>query len=191
VIRSDSETTIAIDGLDTSAIAAKIKAELAKPQAPDSIEEIVLTESGSTGIARAPVTDVLSAMDITAPDIIARTLQPLWMFGIYTDASGRKSLFAIVETNFFQNAFAGMLQWESTMPYDLQPYLYQQATSTPINGQFSDHIVKNADVREYITTDSQTAFLYSFVNNSTLVVAGNEAALSEIQSRLEQQAFVR
>jgi hypothetical protein len=90
VIRSDSETTIAIDGLDTSAIAAKIKAELAKPQAPDSIEEIVLTESGSTGIARAPVTDVLSAMDITAPDIIARTLQPLWMLGIYTDASGTK-----------------------------------------------------------------------------------------------------
>ncbi len=113
------------------------------------------------------------------------------MLGVYSDASGSRSVFAIVQTDFFQNAFAGMLQWEASMPYDLQNDVAWQPATTTIRGQFTDHIVRNADVREFTTPDGGTAFLYSFVDNTKLVFAANERALMEIQSRLEQQAFVR
>ena len=191
VIKTGSQIVIAIDGLNGSAIASKIKAEMAKPQAPNSIKEIVLAENQNGALVRASPSDVLNAMGIAPPDMIVRTLQPEWMLGAYANASGGKSLFVIVETDFFQNAFSGMLQWESAMPLDLQPYLPQQATSTGIQGRFEDRIVKNADVREFTAADGRTPFLYSFIDNSKLVVAGNEAALSEIIGQLEQQAFAR
>jgi len=191
IVKAESQTTITIDGLSANAIASKVRAEMSKPQTPSSIKEIALAETQNGELVRASPSDVLNAMGIAPPDMITRTLQPQWMLGIYADASGEKSAFMLVETDFFQNAFAGMLQWEATMPFDLQPYLYAQATSTVLNGRFEDRIVKNADVREFTAADGQTPFLYSFIDNSKLIVAGNESALSEIQSRLEQQAFIR
>jgi hypothetical protein len=191
VIKAGSQSVIAIDGLNANAIASKIRTGMAKPQAPNTVEEIVLAETQNGALVRASPADVLNAMGIAPPDMLVRTLQPEWMLGTYADASGTKSLFVIAETDFFQNAFAGMLQWEATMPFDLQPYLYAQATSTVIQGRFEDRIVKNADVREFTAADGQTPFLYSFIDSSKLVVAGNEAALSEIIGQLEQQAFIR
>jgi hypothetical protein len=52
------------------------------------------------------------------------------MLGIYTDASGNKDVFVVLTTDFFQNTFAGMLQWERVMADDLKYYLY----TTPVAG---------------------------------------------------------
>ena len=117
----EMEAVIAIDGLPASAIASKIRAETAKPQAPNTVKEIILAETQNGALVRASPADVLNAMGIAPPDMIVRTLQPEWMLGAYADASGTPSVFAVVETDFFQNAFAGMLQWEGTMPQNIQP----------------------------------------------------------------------
>jgi hypothetical protein len=227
---------------------------------------------------------MVSALEINAPDILVRTLTPSWMLGIFTDSNGQKSAFVIVTTNFFQNAFAGMLQWESVMSDDLKQYLFanvpqgvanaqpisipkaiidplsnidsilpttsvfstttstssrtQQGTSTKasgslsettvtnatstknsatlasstmtfgtstasttiepalkpyftIRGTFQDRIIQNKDVREFKTSDGTVLFLYSFIDNTKLVVTGNENTLTEILSRLEKQSFMR
>jgi hypothetical protein len=108
-----------------------------------------------------------------------------------------------------------MLQWENTMPNDLKLYLgviapaaiststtaktgtstetvtISPQTYTAARGQFVDRIIKNKDVREYVSSDGHVLFLYSFINNSKLLIAGNEDALIEILARLEKQAFVR
>jgi len=110
------------------------------------------------------------------------------MLGIYTDNSGNKDVFVLTTINYFQNAFAGMLQWESVMPDDLEQYL-------PINGiikgAFVDRIIQNRDVREFVTSDGKILFLYSFIDNTKLVITGSESTLMEILSRLEQKDFVR
>ena len=131
------------------------------------------------------------------------------MLGVYADGNGTKTAFVIATVDYFQNAFAGILQWESTMADDLKQYLYANtpadialgtstaSTSASMNrpvilrGSFIDRIVGNKDVREFVTSDGNVLFLYSFMNNTELAITGSEAALSAILNRLEQQAFVR
>ena len=192
LVPADSRVVISIDGLGQAAIASRIRAELAKPQTPNTLKEIVLSETQNGQQVRASTADVSAVMGIPVPDMIMRTLSPQWMLGESADGSGRTTLSVIVKTDFFQNAFAGMLQWESTMPQDLQQYVSStSAQFAVLQGQFMDRIVKNTDVREFVATDNNTVFLYSFINNSTLVVTGNENALADIITRLEQQAFIR
>ena len=241
----DAKVTIAIDDLFPNAIISKVEAEINKPKNNNSIEEIVFTKNinGKTTIINS--IDMTRLMDISVPDILLRSLKPEWMFGVYTNEEGQKNIFVIVTNNFFQNTFAGMLQWENTMAEDLRQYINvpkfitkikklpnetvsnptnnvlstssinslfisSSNTSTPastkniststetyetpyypINGKFIDRIIKNKDVREFVNTDDQILFLYSFIDNNTLIITKNEASLNELLSRLEKQSLVR
>jgi hypothetical protein len=60
-----------------------------------------------------------------------------------------------------------------------------------ISGRFEDRIVKNKDVREFRAADGKIVFLYSFIDQTKLVVTASEETLAEIISRLERQAFIR
>jgi hypothetical protein len=187
LVPSDSQTTVKIDGLTAQAILSRIKAEISKTQKPGSIKEISVTRTEGGTSVRVSASEMAGAVGIPVPDIILRTLEPGWMLGVYAGENGGNSAFVAVTTDLFQNAFAGMLSWESTMANDLKPYV---GTSTP-QGQFKDEIVKNKDVRAFVAGDGSTSFLYSFVDNSTLVVTGSNAALAEVINRLENRAFVR
>lgn len=183
----DSQSIIPIDGLNITGINSKLQAEFSKPQDSGTLKDIVLSENTDVGQIQAPINDLATIMGVTAPDIILRTLTGEWMLGSYSDLSGVRYPFVIVKTNLFQNAFAGMLKWENIMPLYLGQYL--QSTST--QGQFKDEIIKNKDVRAYVNASGQTLFSYSFIDNSTLIIAGSDSAISEIVSRLDSQAFIR
>ena len=239
LIPADSQDVIAIDGLGGAAVLERIQGEMAKPLPSDSITEIIPIETTDGQRARLSTADMLSLMQISPPDILTRSLDSSWMLGVYTDGSGNKSAFVVVTTNFFQNAFAGMLQWESVMADDLKQYVgtngaadianvplvtapiaiatstenasttgmtatstatttsvieqvpAQPASPYAIDGHFEDRIIMNKDVRVFVTDNGNILFLYSFIDNTKLVVAGSEDALKEILTRLENQAFVR
>ncbi len=191
LIPAESQALIPADGLSLEAITERISAEIAKPQKPGTIKEIVLTQNVNGEQKQIFPANAARVMKIPVPDIILRTLQPKWMLGVYTDVSGTKNVFVAATTDTFQNAFSGMLGWEKLIPNDLKAYI-QSGTTTPIQGSFIDEIVRNKDVRAFVTPrDEQTIFMYSFVNNSMLVASNNEIALAEIVARLENQAFVR
>ncbi|MDE2037612.1 MAG: hypothetical protein KGI69_00075 [Patescibacteria group bacterium] len=254
LVPADSQATVSIDGLAPNGILAKIQAEASAARPPNSIEQIIPVSGTGRSEQAVSAQDMLTAMNIPAPDMLVRTLAPEWMLGVYTDGSGARSAFVVVKTDFFQNAFAGMLQWESTMADDLKHYVYhgapiydiatQQgspaaaaapASSSPISalpmstttatttalasstaptsasstasttqqtnqtvpifstiqGSFKDEVIKNKDVRAYVSSQGQTLFVYSFIDQSTLVMAGSDAALGEVISRIENAAFVR
>lgn len=252
---ADNKVNIPIDGLSPEAVISAVKAEITKPQEPDTLKEIFLTErsNGPAGTGtdtaggqetQVPAGNMLSMMDIPAPDILKRTLGNAWMLGVYADGGGNKSVFVIVTTDFFQNAFAGMLQWEASMPDDLERFLSfpetpatvsvavtpaAAASSTAIasttgrtagsgavsaaattsspdtgaaapavsyaanvqSGRFENRIVRNKDVRTFVTASGRILFAYSFVDNTRLVLAGSETAIGAIVDRLEKQAYVR
>ncbi len=220
VLSINSEETIDIQGMDLNAVRARIAAEVNKPHSPGNIHELVFVNNGN----RVTEAEMLTLMQIDAPDILKRSLTDPWMLGIYTDEMGEKDVFIAATTNFFQNTFAGMLQWENIMADDLKFYISSargivnapapgstievsggNGSTTPIvqppsnsidryytiRGQFEDRIIMNKDVRVFRTTDRNILFLYSFINNSTLVFTTKEKTLVEILNRLEKQAFIR
>jgi hypothetical protein len=136
---------------------------------------------------------------------------------VHTISPDEKSVFVVVTTEFFQNTFAGMLQWESVMADDLKFLIFPDdvrgvantanqpssgiSSSTAstsgraplftIRGTFEDRIVKNKDVRVFKSDNGQVLFLYSFVDNNKLVITDKEATLAEILTRLEKAASIR
>ncbi len=217
LISNDSQVLIAIDNLSSKEIQNKIKNEFNKNQEFETIKEIVFTKTENNIKSRVSGPEILEIMNIKPPDILERSLTDDWMFGIYVDENGAKDIFLIFTTNYFQNAFAGMLQWEKVMADDIKQYLYYQsapkgianvATSTStttesvssssninsnftIRGNFEDRIVRNKDERAFRTFDGDILFLYSFIDNKKLVFTTKEAALNEILRKVEKEGFVR
>ncbi len=191
IVPADSQTKIAIDGKNAKDLYQSIKSELDAAQSPNTLKDVALTSNASGATKRASADEAATALGIAVPDMIQRTLASDWMLGTYADVGGTKHPFIVAKTNLFQNAFAGMLEWEKTMPKDFKPYA-NGALPTDNSGRFIDEIVKNKDVRAYVAGPEQnTLFLYSFINNSLIVLSDNEIALAEIVTRLENQAYVR
>jgi hypothetical protein len=268
IIPSDSQSVVTISNQSPVALRQRLANEINKTQAPNTITELVLATKDAAGtLTRIPAPTMVANLDINAPDILTRSLTANWMLGVYNDPDNKKSVFVVVTTSFFQNAFAGMLQWEHVMADDLRQYLYPdsvsgisngneqlpvpvtenvlknidsilptigtttatttkpvtsaKATSTPktktaanatsttptasstpevvaplksyltVQGKFEDRIVKNKDVRAFRTNTGTILFLYSFIDNTHLVVTDKESTLAEILSRLEKQSFIR
>ena len=243
LVPADSQTFLSIDNLSRVEILANISKELKKTQIPNTVRELILTQTtksptGGSQVVQVSAQDMITLLQINVPNMLERSLTSSWMLGIYSDNSGSISYFVVLTNNFFQNSFAGMLQWESIMADDLKQYIdtssvqgigntavitplpitnatttgtstststSRVATSTPfiqistptlspyltLRGKFVDRIVNNEVVREFQTNEGQTLFIYTFTDNTRLVFAGNEQAISEIMIRLEKAAHVR
>lgn len=99
--------------------------------------------------------------------------------------------FLILKTNFYENSFAGMLQWERYMNEDLAPLfgpvvaIKQGTTTATLFGSsfFTDKIFKNKDTR-ILKDGEKTILMYSFVNRDTLLITTNESTFEEILKRI-------
>lgn len=127
LVPSDNIAVILVDGLNRNQIISKVRDEIAGSQPADTIKEIVLAKTRQTSsgqqMVRTSGQEMLATMDVGAPDIISRTITNDWMLGVYAGQSGQKYAFVIATTNYFQNAFAGMLAWEYVMADDLRQFL--------------------------------------------------------------------
>lgn len=128
LMNADARTFIAIDNNAPATVIAKVRAESGKQLPVGTIKELVFTEkdsSGSPTYVSGP--KMLETMNLQPPDILKRSISALWMYGIYAEGDGSKSAFVIASEDFFQNSFAGMLQWEPVMADDLKMFLAIQA----------------------------------------------------------------
>ncbi len=196
LIRTDQKAILNIDNKNKNGIIALIKSEASKPQDPQTIKEIVLSKTYPSGAMRVPSNEMLNITEIPAPDLFNRSLSSPWMLGIYSGQNNIKHPFVITTNNFFQNTFAGLIQWEKTLPEDLRQYTLTSNVTDDgeivgTRGQYKDKIIKNKDVREYIAENGHIIFLYSFISNDRLIITNSEEALEEIITRLEKDAFIR
>jgi hypothetical protein len=196
LVLSDSKATISADNRNKNSLISIIKSEISKPQDPGTIKDIMITKTFAGGVDKVPANEIVNIMEIPTPDLIERSLSSSWMLGVYAGDNDIKNPFIISTNNFFQNTFAGLIQWEKTMPDDLKEFLIntgadQDSGNVTLRGQFRDKIVKNKDVREYVAENGYIIFLYSFISNDKLVITNSEQALEEIITRLDKSAFVR
>ena len=99
--------------------------------------------------------------------------------------------FLVLKTGFYENAFAGMLEWERYMKDDLAPLFGPAKTKIP-SGQivadtvqepelvFVDSVIKNKDTRILRGKNGKTELLYSFVDKNTIIITTNEHTLEEV-----------
>ncbi|TSC68396.1 MAG: ribonuclease E [Parcubacteria group bacterium Gr01-1014_72] len=151
-----------------------------------------------------PPTEPLSAsafaerMELKAPPSLLRSIENNFALGFY--GGSVKETFIVFKTKSFETAFAGMLQWERNLGDDLVPLIGRSARGTTTSLRttpFVDIVVRNKDARvlrlpaQAGSDTSTTTLIYALPDKETIVIAGSEEALAEINKRLLQRQLVR
>lgn len=206
LIPSETQEILMVDGLVEEGLVAEIKSRLKKESSLKAgISELILGKKKGEESVRISRTEFMEKAGIEMPDALSRALTDQWMLGSYTNEQGSKNSFIVFKTDFFQNAFAGMLSWEPLMPDAFGQVLNFEekarsgdnaGTSTiasyfTIRGTFVDKQVMNRDVREFLSRTNETLFMYSFIDKDTLVITTSEEALRGILEQVEKQTYVR
>jgi hypothetical protein len=163
------------------------------------IERLVITTpsnnaKGETVPVEMPAPELFQYFAAHVPPALVRTIKAPYLLGIHS--FDENQAFLIAQVDSYETAYAGMLEWESTMYTDLQPlfirtppvHLTGTATSTPaepgvIMTGFVDKIVENRDVRAKVTEQGDLLLFWTFLNRSTVLIATNEFTLREVISR--------
>ncbi len=164
-----------------------------------NIEQLYFTRSiydesiASTKKMLVSSAEFIARSEFRIDSSFARNLLPEMTFG-YHSFDGTQP-FIVFKTEFYEDAFAAMLDWEPRMNEDLSPlfgdivmetYLVGSSTRTrPANLTFEDVLVKNKEVRVLHDANGKELLLYGFPNPETLIITTNQYTFTEIVTRLQ------
>ncbi|CAN5132884.1 hypothetical protein BH11PAT3_BH11PAT3_1290 [soil metagenome] len=125
-----------------------------------------------------------------APSSLLRAYDPLFMFGTLGTP---KHMFLIIKLDSYENAYAGMLEWEHSIALDILPLFGSAETvaSVPSDTPFVDITIQNKDARILKSPNGKTVLLYSFFDNNMLIIADNEETLKSLMTRLASEKLTR
>lgn len=170
-------------------VANLMKTEVEKVGKPGSIRSIFLTTINNGKPELIQTSGFLSLINTSASGSLVRSLSENYMIGTYTsNINGSKPhLFLIFQTNDYNQAFIGMLDWEKTMLDDMFTLFHIDISgnrNTLFESKFKDIFINNKDARALYDNDGKEVLYYLFVNKNTFVITDNQSVVKEIVSRL-------
>lgn len=123
-------------------------------------------------------------LDLSVPDNLTRYLRDSFMFGFY-DNGELRSRFLLLQTSFFDQTWAAMLEWERYLPTDLAPLLETEAQKQVV---WSDRIIRNKDVRVASDSAGSALLVYGFLDERDILVARDENTFIKVFERLIEQS---
>jgi len=158
----------------------------------DTIEYIFFTETFAVETREGIVQQksivgpekFFQTVPLAMPPVLHRALGEDYMFGIHF--FNENSPFFILTTNYYDNAFAGMLSWEKRMAENLLPLFGKGNRVGELSQRrFEDLIIKNNDVRALRTFGGEIELVYMFKDEQTLIITTNEDTLLELSRRID------
>lgn len=160
---------------------------------------VTLATTTGSGIPQ-PGGELIQRMDLHAPSILLRNIDELSTVGVVRAGSESRP-FMILKVNSYERTFAGMLAWEPAMASDLAPFYPAYASApadtsasttasstpqiqTPAPTTFTDAVVDNYDVRILRDSAGRSLMLYGYRGKDMLIIVRDEAAFTELISRL-------
>lgn len=133
--------------------------------------------------------DFLTRLGSHAPSSLVRALNPTFMLGVL----GESHAFMLIRLDSFASAFPGMLDWEPRLAEDILPLfeIGEVKADVPTGTLWKDVITDNRDARVLTDSAGQTVLIYSFLDNTTLIITDNEATFQTIAGRLDSQKLSR
>jgi hypothetical protein len=133
--------------------------------------------------------EFFTTFNFRAPDAFTRALDPAYMLGVHIFDGNQP--FLIFKTDYFEQAFAGMLAWEPTLAEDVgtllrskNDFLNGSTTEVSFLSQFSDEVIKNHDARVLRNNKGDVLLLYTFPDRGTLLITTSSKSMSELIDRL-------
>jgi hypothetical protein len=188
------------DELNSSLIAVgkfplALSAKINETQIPvNNLYNTYVTMGTSTGRRLLSTTEFVSLLGWQVPDMLKRTLRSEYMAGLFS--FGKNLPFVILKTTYFENAYAGMFEWEKNLERDFRQIFrlpgYDQggvlADLTPTSQKkFEDAVIVNKDVRRIKDDAGQTMLLYGIIDRETIIITVNEDAFKELVTRINKE----
>lgn len=184
------KTPIAYDKVDIVNLSrdenplTSIASKLASSEVPiGQVHAILPLPYGTTTITASPAV-IFSGTRM--PDRLERSISQDYMVGTYF--YNLNSPFIILKNTFFQNAFAGMLDWEEDMRNDLISFIkvsYPNETLSSTSGDiFSDMVISNTDARILKNPSGAVILAYAFVDKDVIVISTNTETLKYLIDKL-------
>ena len=198
IITVDLTEKININDLNLNRVNTTLKERVDQSSAKlGQIKNIYLTEgqSGSENVITS--INFLNLIKATVPPGLERTLKPEYMFGMYN--SGTNQRFLILKTKSRDATFSGMLSWETDMWQDFKEIFdlnsgKPESTTTQTLGieieNFQDAIFSNKDCRVVKNTSDEIVFLYSIINDDTIIITTDINTLKELINRINKSTTV-
>ena len=182
--------------------------------AQNGVLYIRLTETVGEIERAITVQDFLPILQTKIPGALLRSFRGNFMLGIINLSQNYS--FLLIEISSFDNAFAGMLNWEKTLYQDLGGLLSKQrltaipgtpagsSSTTPAittatganiisspSDKFEDLTIRNKDTRVLRNIGGEILVLYSFLDKNTLLITNNENVLRDMVNRVISGRLVR
>ncbi len=155
------------------------------------IKNIYFTEGQGASEAVITSSRFLNLLGANVPPEISRTLLPEYMFGMFSYNGNQR--FLILRVGSYDTTFAGMLSWEVNLwgdfkeafalPNDTVSSSSTLGTNFEVK-QFEDATYSNKDARVVKDSSGNVVFLYSIIDNNTVVITTSVDALNEIIARM-------
>ncbi len=155
----------------------------------------IILENGPDNLLTS--SEFMDMLESHAPGNLVRSFQAPFMFGaLGQNQLGGTSRFIIFRLLSYENAFAGMLDWEDYMAEDIGPLFGTapllrdifEATTTP---EFVDLTDKNKDMRVLRTPNGQNVLFYSFYEDNAVVITDSLESMHTLIDRLVREKFSR
>ncbi|MBU6370723.1 MAG: hypothetical protein KGH93_00860 [Patescibacteria group bacterium] len=195
VMPVDNEEDINTASVNLSGIDSTLESRVTQSSIPlGQVKDFVLVSGAGSTTTPISASQFLSLVGANVPAGISRNLLPNYMFGMY-EYNGSQE-FLILQVSDYDTAFAGMLSWEGNGLWDNFKNLFglpdvgaQNASSTPSataisTVNFQDAQYSNQNVRVVKNDAGAVVFLYSIINQNTIVMATSPDTLREIVSRI-------
>lgn len=136
----------------------------------------------------------MEALEARPPGHLTRALE-IFMLGVL--GGEEPSIFILSKVSSFENAFAGMLAWESTMAADIGPLFSTRLALRDTAGlSFEDTLSRNKHARVLYSApneerDREALLVYSFFDNETLIITDSVESLRTLIEKLSTELLSR
>ena len=159
------------------------------------IKNIYLTEGEGTAEKLITSSKFLELIGANVPSEILRTLKDPYMFGLHNYNGNQR--FLILKVGSFDASFSGMLYWETNLWQDFKELFNLKTEDSTSTSQFSVEIKKfqdatfnNKDCRVVKNSEDNIVFLYSIIDENTVVITTSTDTLKEIINRISKARVV-
>lgn len=191
IITVDTEEKINTKDLNLARVASTLKERVDQSSTKlGQIKNIYLTEGDGVNEKLITSDKFMSLIGSNMPSEVQRTLKPQYMFGMYNFNGNQR--FLILKVGSYDTTFSGMLKWETNLWSDFKE-LFELKSSTDTTGsssfgleikKFQDATFDNKDCRVIKDDSGNIIFLYSIIDENTIVITTSTDTLKEIINRV-------
>ncbi len=208
IIITDTEEKINIKDLNLERVSLTLEERVEQSLIKlGQVKNIFLTKGDVPNEAILNADEFLKLIKANVPATLQRTLKPKYMFGMHNFNGNQK--FLILKVGSYDTAFSSMLSWEDNLWQDFKDLFALKSTEPAIINtevatdtevlnpdslnssiieikKFQDASFSNKDCRIVRDNNGKIVFLYSIIDDSTIVITTSTDTLKEIVARINR-----